>query len=58
MRDRPRLERALRDLRTLMRHHGDAAQYLPLARRLREAIQALEAEERELREILGGDLAA
>lgn len=41
-----------------MRHHGDAAQYLPLARRLREAIQALEAEERELREILGGDLAA
>jgi hypothetical protein len=57
MRDKARLERAFRDLRTLMRRHGDAAQYLPLLRRLKAAIQALE-EERELRELLGGDLAA
>lgn len=58
MRDRQRLERALRDLRTLMRRHGDAAQFLPHARRLRVAIQALEDEERELRDILGGNRAA
>lgn len=54
MRDKVRLERALRDLRTLLRRHGDATPYLPLIRRLRAAIQALEDEERELRELLEG----
>ena len=58
MRDKARLEAAIRTLRALMRRHGDAAQFLPLARRLRAAIQALEHEERELRDILGGDRAA
>ena len=58
MRDRQRLERALRTLRTLMRRHGDANQFLPLARKIKLAIQALEDEERELRDFLEGDLAA
>lgn len=58
MRDKARLERALRDLRTLVRRHGDAARYLPLARKIKAAIQALEEEERELRDLFGGDRAA
>lgn len=54
MRDKARLERALRDLRTLMRRHGGAS-FLPLARKLMEAINAIEAEERELLEFLASD---
>ena len=57
MRDKARLEAALRDLRTLMRRHGGAP-YLPLARKLMAAINATEAEERELREFLESDRAA
>lgn len=53
MRDRPRLEAALRDLRTLMRRHGGVA-YLPLKRKIEAALTALENEERELREFLEG----
>jgi hypothetical protein len=41
-----------------MRRHGDATAYLPLARKIKGAIQALEVEERELHEFLAGDPAA
>jgi hypothetical protein len=57
MRHKARLEGALESLVALMRRHGEPAAYLPLARRLRKEIQALDAEEQELRDLLGGDLA-
>lgn len=57
MRDKARLERAIRTLRTLMRRHGGEA-YLPLARKLVAELKALEGAERELRSFLDGDLAA
>lgn len=57
MQDKARLKAALETLRTLMRRHGGAA-YLPLARKLMAAINATEAEERELREFLESDRAA
>ena len=56
MRDRQRLEAAIRILRSLMRRHGGEA-YLPLARRLVAELRALESAERELRVFLNGELA-
>lgn len=57
MRDKARLEAAIRILRTLMRRHGGEA-YYPLAERLVAELAAMKERERKLNAFLDGDLAA
>lgn len=57
MRDRQRLERALNVMREVLAG-PEGRQYLPIARRLRAELADLDAEDRELAELLGKTRAA